>query len=70
MRVNYLTRAKLKNKYIFTNRYHKYQKYTTLFPLKFAPLKLKGASSRSTKARKLKGEEKMPRMNEKTSNLQ
>ena len=34
--------------------------YTTLFPLK-----LKGASSRSANARKLKGEEKVARMNEK-----
>ena len=32
--------------------------YNTLFQLK-----LKGASSRCTNARKLKGEEKMPRMN-------
>ena len=37
-------------------------KIITLFPLKF-----KGASSRSTNAQKLKGEENMPRMNEKTS---
>ena len=34
------------------------------------PLKLKGASSHSTNARKLKGEEKMPRMNKKPANLQ
>ena len=32
--------------------------------------KLKGASLHSTKARKLKEEEKMPRMNENTANLQ
>ena len=39
-------------------------------PLIFAHLsaqKLKGASSRSTNGRKLKGEEKMQRMNEKTA---
>ena len=42
-------------------------------PLIFAHLacaKFKGASSRSTKVRKLKEEEKMPRMNENTANLQ
>ena len=38
---------------------------TTLFPLKS-----KGASSRSMNVQKLKGEEKMPQMNEKTANLQ
>ena len=38
-------------------------------PLIFAQ-KLKGASLRNTNARKLKGEEKMLRMNEKTANLQ
>ena len=32
-------------------------------------VQLKGASSRSANARKLKGEGKMPRMNEKTANL-
>ena len=32
--------------------------------------KLKGASLHSTKVRKLKEEEKMPQMNEKTENLQ
>ena len=32
--------------------------------------KLKGASSRSTNAQKLKREEIMPQMNEKTTNLQ
>ena len=36
----------------------------TLFP------RLKGASSRSTSAQKLKGEEKMLQMNEKPANLQ
>ena len=47
---------------------------STLFPLKFAPhlacAKIKGSNSRSTKARKLKGEGKMPRMNEKVADLQ
>ena len=34
------------------------------------PIALKGASSHSMTARKLKGEEKMPQMNEKAANLQ
>ena len=43
-----------------------------LIPIKsriYPAQKLKGASPRSTKARKLKGEEKMPQMNEKMANL-
>ena len=34
------------------------------------PIDVQGESLRSTKARKLKGEEKMPQMNEKAANLQ